>query len=1017
VEGRLTPGMRPLDDPLCLADVTVYFPTRRAARAFAAEMIAALGRGATILPSIRTLGDAQEDEEFDPVASGLAALPPAPGAIEQRLLLARLARQWTQAVSRNTREIFGDDDIRIPASPGDALRIAGALEEILAEIHGEEVKWDVLAGLCGGDHAKWWGLTLDFLQVVTRAWPAILAERGQVDPVLRRNAVIDARVSRLARGAMRGPVIAAGSTGSVPATARFLAAILSDPRGVVVLPGLDSGMSEEAWKCLSKPETGDDAAQAATNAQFALARLLRSLGARRSDVETLGEPDAGGEARNRMLSLALLPAGMTGEWAGIASEATAGPLATAGIALVEAPGDREEALAIALAMREVLETPAKTAALITPDRRLARRVAAELRRFAISVDDSAGTALGETPAGRFVLRLAGLCAGEPDPVELAAFVKDPLLCADEDARRIARLFELAVLRGQFTIPRPGGFSPAIVRCKTQVAEKPHHAPAPLARMDEADWEAVARLAAYLDDALAPLHEIAQSRDEMSLAVLVERLADALARLLPVAADAAGSAASPLAGATGGAETLDLLSRLMIAEAQEYELAFGEFGDALAIFMRSQRVRSAGSGHPRLHIFGPLEARLQSADLIVLGGLNEGSWPAAARNDYFLNRPMRGDAGLPVPERRIGQAAHDFSQLAANREVVLARSLRSDNAPTVASRWVQRLLAVCGEGAASGMRARGQRLLQLGRAIDEPAHRTPRAQRPCPTPPVELRPKKLSITEIETWIRDPYAIHARHILALSPLPDLGPQADALLRGTVYHHIAHRFVAEAGDPSDYSLDRLEDIARASFRDFEVPEETASSWLPRFLALGPAFVQWQCRQAERASRILCEAGARIEVENTGFVLSGRADRIDLFGDGGFAVYDYKTGSSPTPKQARSLSPQLALEAAMAQRGAFGVPLGSLVAKLEYVRLRAGGGFDTDGPSDGRDGVSPREAVETAWARLNRLIVEYGNPEQGYRSRYAAMRASSMDGDYDHLARVREWSIGAEEQGDAQA
>ncbi len=149
-----------------------------------------------------------------------------------------------------------------------------------------------------------------------------------------------------------------------------------------------------------------------------------------------------------------------------------------------------------------------------------------------------------------------------------------------------------------------------------------------------------------------------------------------------------------------------------------EIAPDEFPDIFDALIATETVRDVRAHHPRLAILGPLEARLQHFDRIILGGLNEGGWPGQARNDPFLNRPMKAEIGLSTPERRIGQAAHDFQQLSGLGEVIYTRSLRAEGAPTVASRWLQRLAVVAGEQGAKRMRAAGSRYLALAQAVDE-----------------------------------------------------------------------------------------------------------------------------------------------------------------------------------------------------------------------------------------------------------------------------------------------------------
>ena len=1016
VDGRLIEGFRPIDDPLILPSATIYLPTRRAARAFSSEIVTALGGKAALMPSIRTLGDSDE-EEFDLSFSvrEMADLPPAAGTLERQFRLATLVRGWTNALSQATRDMFGDEDIVLPSSASEALKLAGDLARLLDQMETEEVAWSALDEAIDGEHAAWWDLTATFLKIVAEAWPEHLRQTGRLDPAEARRRLLDMRAKWLTQSPPEGPVIAAGSTGSIPATARLLKAISRLERGAVVLPGVDFDLPEAVWRQLTLPKTprGDveDAPIFSTHPQHGLARLIGGLGIEREAIGRLGEVSPEHRLRQRAISLAMLPAPETGRWRD--SNGETAPDDTS-IDIIEAPGERDEALAIALALREALETPRMTAALTTPDRALARRVAAELGRWGIEIDDSAGMPLDETPAGSFALLLTAIATGPADPVALTAFLKHPVLSqGDETWQRAARLFELAVLRGALVVPVPGELEEAVARARDRRFRS--------VTVSDEQWETVAALARHVDTACASLAALGRDGGGIALAKALAAIRVTFAR---VTNDKDGAR---LARHRGGRELVQLFDSLdrMNGEAGDstddetgaMPVPARELPAILRTLAHNVTVREQRFPHPRLAILGPLEARLQGFGLMILGGLNEGGWPAAARNDPFLNRPMRGALGLSFPERRIGQAAHDFEQLSGAERVIYSRALKADNAPTVASRWLQRLMAVAGEAKCGAMLARGQRYLDLARALDAGGDENlQRARRPCPRPPVELRPKRLSITEVETWIRDPYAIHARHVLGLKPLEPLERDADPALRGTVYHDVLARFVDERpeGETPGAAHTRLRETAKAIFDKHAVPREIAASWLPRFLEIGRLFIAWEAARAGEIEQSLVEVGGEIELDGTGFTLRGRADRIDLTSDGAIAVFDYKTGVTPSAKQARIFSPQLSLEGRMAQLGAFGPEAARPVGDLAYVRLRPGEELKVDGIANQRENVQAQDLANRAWSELEKLVAAYRNLEQGYLSRYAMMREGEVSGDYDHLARVREWSLGEPDNDD---
>ncbi|HSO46729.1 MAG TPA: double-strand break repair protein AddB, partial [Rhizobiaceae bacterium] len=559
------------------------------------------------------------------------------------------------------------------------------------------------------------------------------------------------------------------------------------------------------------------------------------------------------------------------------------------------------------------------------------------------------------------------------------------------------------------VPAPGGLA-AAARAAFAAHDKNFHSPSMVRDALPDEREAVAALGAFLDAALTPLTTVVKAGAAVAVSQMFEALRLALAALV-------AGREHTFFGLPGSGELQRLVHRFSAMEPEGgpsilLEIAPDEFPDIFDALIATETVRDVRAHHPRLAILGPLEARLQHFDRIILGGLNEGGWPGQARNDPFLNRPMKAEIGLSAPERRIGQAAHDFQQLSGLGEVIYTRSLRAEGAPTVASRWLQRLAVVAGDKAAGRMRAAGSRYLALAQAVDEAQEpRAARTARPNPKPPVGLRPTGLSVTEIETWIRDPYAIHAKHVLGLKPLPPLEREADALMRGQLYHAILAKHVMG----TDRSLAALEAIAREVFAENYVPPEVSAVWLPRFMAVARLFVEWETERAGAVLSSHCEVSGRIAVGNTGFTLRGWADRIDMVRDGTLSIIDYKTGTNPSNKQARNLSPQLALEGKMAELGAFKLPANKKAGDLAYVRLRNGDRLRVDQICNGNDPIDPSELAETAWTELQRLIIKFQDPEWGYISRRAPSQEGDVSGDYDHLARVREWSSGDPENGDA--
>ncbi|MBS7543393.1 double-strand break repair protein AddB [Ancylobacter oerskovii] len=986
LDGTLVPGFAPRGDPLALASATVYLPTRRAGRLFAEELRRRMG-GTTLLPKIVPVGDVDEDALI--FAEESAGPPKAVASTTRRLALASLVGKW--------RAALGEEDGRsaVAAGPGAGLALADALAGLIDEMAAQQVPWSRLDDLVPGEHDRYWDMALDFLKIAREVWPALRGE--EVDAALRRDRLIDAEAARLAAlGEAAPPVVAAGSTGSMPATARLLDAVSRLPRGALVLPGLDRHMSEVDWNALTREPD-----PAPSHPQYGLARLLSGMHLRRAEVVPLAEPAA--PHRELLLSEALLPAEATQGWARLAERLPEADRATAlaDVTLIEADDAREEALAIALVLRETLEAEARRAALITPDRDLARRVAAELLRFGIAIDDSAGEPLSESGAGRFARLIADAAAERLAPLPLAALLRHAAARFGLDRAALAQAtdaLELMVLRG----PRPAPGAEGLAAAVAGFRPEDWHRDDPRRMVDIDRRERAADLARRLGEALAPLSGLGPGLH--GFADLVD--AHRAAVMAALAEEGGAREATPDEAALAAAFD-ELAAGAPLAPA----MSLADYAAALPLLLASTPVRPPLDAGARLRIYGPLEARLVHVDRVVLASLVEDVWPAMPRPDPWLSRPMRAALGLDVPERRIGLAAHDFAQACGAPELVLTYPRKLGGAPTVPSRFLQRLAAVGGRASWEAARARGERWRRVAAVLDvEPAKE--RIKRPAPTPPAELRPTRLSVTEIETFLRDPYAIYARHVLGLRPLDPLDAAPGAGERGTAIHEALGEFAkAHPGVlPADAAA-RLAAFGRAAFAPLAAFPAEHALWWARFEKLIPLYLAWERGRRAGLDRVIAEAGGHLLIPGTRgpFRLNAYADRIEQRRGGGLALLDFKTGMVPTAKQTRAnYSPQLPLEAAIATRGGFeGVP-GEPAVELAYVKLGTAvlkeiSAIDKDATALG--------LAEDALERVTVLIRAFENPAQPYIAlRRTQFRGRS--GPYDHLARVREWSIGEEEE-----
>jgi len=1017
LEGRLVDGFVP--GSFDFADTTIFLPTRRACRLARDVFLQMLGVDAAVLPRIMPIGDIDEDEFiFADMATGDVAidalgLPAAIGGLERRFLLARLVLKWAEQMAPPA----GETPL-VVRHPAVALALADDLAMLMDDMTTRQVSWQRLDGLVPDELDHYWQLTLRFLLIARETWPDILAERGAIEPAMRRDRLIAAEAARLASRPGK-PIIAAGSTGSMPATAKLLATIAGLPSGAVVLPGLDTELDEESWNAIggTVPPGHLSLSPAPGHPQFAMQALLARIGIKRRDVGILAVPMPHG--RETLVSEALRPAAATEKWRIRLGEVgrTFAP-ALSGITVIQAANAEEEALAVAVVLREALCEPEGVAALVTPDRALARRVAVSLRRWNIAADDSGGDPLAETAAGVFARLVAEAAMVGLAPVQLLALLKHPFARFGADELRhglSVSALERAILRG----PRPGSGSIGLIRAlaafrgelaKLRRGEASNiHRADPRVSLDVAEVAEAERLLRRVAMALEPLESAAASSRNQDFAGLAARHREAVRR-----------ASTDATGATFvGADSVALATAFddIVEKVEPFAVAAEDYPELFCVAIADRVVRRPGAPGNRISIYGPLEARLTCIDRVVIGGLVEGVWPPDPRTDPWLSRPMRHALGLNLPERRIGLAAHDFAQLLGAREVFLTYSAKRDGAPTVASRFVQRLAAVAGAPLWEQALGRGERYRDLCRSLDTPKAPPQPVARPTPRPPRAARPDSLSVTDIEHWLRDPYTIYAKHILKLRQLDPVDERPGAAERGSVIHGAIGDFATTYAnvlpdDPYDELL-RFGERHFAPLRDFP---EARAFWWPRYERIARWFTDFETRRradiaaahAEIRGELPIAAGRRV------FRLIARADRIERLVNGNYAVLDFKTGVPPSNKQVQiGVAPQLTLEAAMLRNGGFpGLNPGSSIAELVYVRLNGGSPAGEERVVTFKD-RSVDAVVDEALERLKGLVIRFEDEVMPYRSLVLSMWAHRY-GAYDDLARIKEWSLSGGADGD---
>jgi ATP-dependent helicase/nuclease subunit B len=947
-----------------LADLVVLLPTRRACRGLRDAFLRQSEGTPMLLPRMAAIGDIDTDE-IDLAApadhADLLELPPAISSLRRQLLLAQLIRRW------------GERSGTAAILPGQALALARDLARLLDEIHTEKLSLDRLESLVPDTLSEHWQITIDFLAILRTHWPAILASESALDPADRRNRLIEAQIALWQSRPPEEPVIAAGFSSAVPAVADLLRSVLSLPQGMVVLPGLDRASDALAWDAIRSD---------ATHPQHGLATLLDRLERDRESVATwFGSPAAERLGRGVLARELMRPAADSHRWRELDRLPDD---ATDGLIRLDLATPQEEAVTIALLLRERLEHPGGTGMLVTPDRSLARRVAAELKRWQINIDDSAGLPLGQTAPGAFLRLIADAAAQSLAPVPLLALLKHPLATLGLPpgvVRAQVRQLEKLCLRG----PRPG---PGIAGLRA------------VAATDQACLDLVDRLDAALAAFLAVIASPDTTLDEairlhIASAQSLAATQDGSALWIMEAGEALAGFIADFAEAAQGFEAISGADYPVL-----FETALG-----------GQVVRPRFGKHPRLQILGALEARLQSADLVILGGLNEGIWPGAAEPDPFLSRPMRKSFGLTAPETLIGLAAHDFLSGFGAPTVIMTRALRAEGAPTVPSRWLLRLDTVLRAVKLERLPADPQRYSYYpmhARRLDLPAS-IKAADPPEPRPPVAARPRRLSVTEIGTWMRDPYAIYARHVLGLKPLDPIDADPGVAERGSFIHQALDEFLRHSPPfPSPGTpFDDLIATGRAAFGDALARPSVWAFWWPRFVRIAAWFIETETERRRNGLISFTERQGKLTLSGDGgaFELRAKADRIDLIGST-LAIIDYKTGSLPgTAEIALGFAPQLPLEAVIAASGGFvDVPAGT-VTELAFWRLS---GSDPAGEICAVK--DPETQTAAALAGLQRLIRTFDDPATPYRARPQPQWAPRYS-DYAHLARLLEWGSEASE------
>jgi ATP-dependent helicase/nuclease subunit B len=934
-----------------LAKALILLPTRRACQnlreAFLNE---AGGEGAMLLPDIRPLGEVEEEELM--LSGGadflrrVASLPRKMEVGERKLLLAQLVER-----------------MNVPGvSKAQAFLLAGDLGHLLDDALIEGCDLANLASLVPDRYAAHWQQIIDFLKIVQEHWPKILQTRGAIDAVDYRQRLARLLIEHWEKHPPSTPVVAAGSTGSQPVTAELLKCIAHLPQGAVVLPGLDKHLEEEAWADLTP-----------THPQYFLSKLLKRMDLGRDEVKLW--PGAKECPRAVLLSEVMRPAEAADRWRHL-NAGEIGEEGWQGLEVIEAAQEHEEALVAALMLRKAASEEGKTAALITPDRALAKRVCTLMRRWNIELDDSAGTPLSETPIGSYLALLLDLPHADLRPSQLMGFLKHPFTGLGME--RVALLEAARKLETDFfrRDPRGRGLKTwhALLRKKESLLEK-------------------------LIEALLPL----QDGKEKPLAVWAEELRTVAGKL---AVDEA------LLRNEREGEALARLAESFSSSSESFSCSFADFAEIFRNGLKECVVRKAWGQHPRLFVLGLLEARLLHFDHVILAGLNENSWPREKTPDPWMSAAMRVELGCHDPESRIGQMAHDFVQAAAAAHVSLLRGRRSGEAPTISSRWLLRLEAV---RQLTGWEFPASPWLGYAQALDFCAEMEA-CDPPAVQVPVAALPKKLNASDVELWVRDPYAFYARRVLELRALGALDAPFSAKERGSLIHKVLEDLTAKY--PNSWPMEAQQEflkLMREGLAAYGATPEETLLFMAHMENLARNYWEWEDKNRADVALQFSEyqGSLAMQVEDYSFQLAAKADRIDALKAGGVAIYDFKTGQVPAAwKAEHGLLPQLYVEAIIAAGGGFHDPGKQETKRLSYVAFDQGKGVVKERVLS----LEANELEEKHKPGFENFVRAFIQKEARYLS---APRPQLLppSPDYARLARVAEWSKGAIEQDEGDA
>jgi len=892
-------------NPFDLAKVKVILPTRRACQTLKESFLMQSCESATLLPQMIALYD-MDDFATD--------LPEAISDWERLFLLTRLCQ-----AKPNLKE-----------TPK-AFQVALSLAELLDLSYQYQVDFSHLSDLVTGENfAQHWQETIEFLDIIHTAWPQILKEKNLIDRQDKLQRIILEKAKSIQNS--DDYVIIAGLTADLPSVAELMKKIKI--KGDIFLDGVDKNyiLSD------NNPEEN--------HPQYLIVKTLKKLEISPNEVVFKTKPTDTEEFIEQSFR------------SDIWQKSTIEQKCLDNIKYIMANTAEQEALTIALLLRQSLQTKDKTASFVTTDRTLARRVIAQMKRWQIHLDDSAGIPFKHTPTGSFLLQILNLAENFEDKTQMLALFKHPLFANAQE--------------------------PTKMRMDIKNAEKN-------ARREHTDFSFQ-----FSDKAkdFFDLFKTDQLVNTKELLIKHLSLAEEFAQTDNQ------SGGEILWQSPFGKQLYQMLQDILKDIEILPTISTHQYANFFNTLIAFQQARQPYGYHQRLKVLGPIEARFTHTDLCIIGGLNEQVFPPLADTGPWLNRPMRKQLGLPNAEARITTLAHDFMHVMGAKEIILTRSVKNGGAPTVPSRFLQRLQ----------MTAQINDLqiptfvAHLADLVDTPDEKQA-IVRPCPCPKAETRPTKLSVTNVELLKRNPYAIYAKYILSLYPLDDWDKPA----KGAQYGQALHETMAELINLSakDFNEKEALTIFRQALKKNLLPKSDCIFYESQFKSCVLPFVlkqQEELKKQRIPSYTEIKGECSFNINNKPFTLTARVDRIDLSDQNTAKVIDYKTGSPPAFSEVvKGISPQLTLEAWMILQNAFPNIKADKIEDMEYWHMSKNPCIK--GYQKSKNKIDLDVLLNKTELGLKKMLKTYADGKTPYEVEPIASIAPKYD-NYALLSRKKEWA-----------